>query len=81
MNNFFTGFIYVLSYAMPTFSAMESADSSEIVKDSPKTLLLVGVLVGLLGTLTLGLIGALIIMTRRRRRQSENEPSLLVHDE
>ncbi|KAL9964312.1 hypothetical protein ACROYT_G027936 [Oculina patagonica] len=60
--------------------AMESADSSEIAKDSPKALLLVGVLVGLLGTITLGLIGALIIMTRRRRH-SANGPSLLVHDE
>ncbi|XP_078381598.1 ZP domain-containing protein-like [Oculina patagonica] len=61
-------------------NAMESADSSEIAKDSPKALLLVGVLVGLLGTITLGLIGALIIMTRRRRH-SANGPSLLVHDE
>lgn len=59
---------------------MEEGDSPEIVKDSPKIFLLVGVLVGFLGTVTLGLIGALIFVTWRRR-QSGNGPSLLVRDE
>jgi len=59
---------------------MEVDESQEMVKDSPKTILLIGVLVGILGTMTLGLIGALIFVTRRKR-QSGNEPSLLVHEE
>ena len=59
---------------------MEEYDSQEMVKDTPKTILLIGVLVGILGTITLGLIGALIYITRRKR-QSGNEPSLLVHEE
>lgn len=59
--------------------AMEADDSQEMVKDSPKTILLI-VLVGILGIITLGLIGALIFVTKRRR-QSGNEPSLLVHEE
>ena len=58
---------------------METDDSQEMVKDSPKTILLI-VLVGILGTITLGLIGALIFVTKRKR-QSGNEPSLLVHEE
>lgn len=58
---------------------MEADDSQEMVKDSPKTILLI-VLVGILGIITLGLIGALIFVTKRRR-QSGNEPSLLVHEE
>ena len=59
---------------------MEEGDSQEIAKDNPKIFLLVGVLVGILGTVTLGLIGALILVIRRRR-QSGNGPSLLGHDE
>jgi len=59
---------------------MEADDFQEMVKDSPKTILLIGVLVGILGTIILGLIGALIFMTRRRR-QSGNGPSLLVHED
>ena len=51
-----------------------------MVKDNPKTVLLIGVLVGILGTITLGLIGALIFVTKRKR-QSGNEPSLLVREE
>lgn len=58
---------------------METDDSQEMVKDSPKTILLI-VLVGILGIITLGLIGALIFVTKRKR-QSGNEPSLLVHEE
>ena len=58
---------------------METDDSQEMVKDSPKTILLI-VLVGILGTITLGLIGALIFVAKRKR-QSGNEPSLLVHEE
>lgn len=58
---------------------MEADDSQEMVKDSPKTILLI-VLVGILGTITLGLIGALIFVAKRKR-QSGNEPSLLVHEE
>lgn len=58
---------------------MEADDSQEMVKDSPKTILLI-VLVGILGIITLGLIGALIFVTKRKR-QSGNEPSLLVHEE
>ena len=59
---------------------MQADGSQEMVKDSPKTFLLIGVLVGILGTVTVGLIGALIFVTRRKR-QSGNEPSLLVHEE
>ena len=59
---------------------MEADDSQEIVKDNPKTIQLIGVLVGILGTITLGLIGALIFVTKRKR-QSGNEQSLLVHEE
>lgn len=58
---------------------METDDSQEMVKDSPKTILLI-VLVEILGIITLGLIGALIFVTKRKR-QSGNEPSLLVHEE
>ena len=58
---------------------MEADDSQELVKDSPKAVLLI-VLVGILGTITLGLIGALIFVTKRKR-QSGNEPALLVHEE
>lgn len=58
---------------------MEADDSQEMVKDSPKTILLI-VLVGILGTVTLGLIGALIFVAKRKR-QTGNEPSLLVHEE
>ena len=58
---------------------MEADDSQEMVKDSPKTILLI-VLVEILGIITLGLIGALIFVTKRKR-QSGNEPSLLVHEE
>lgn len=61
------------------FTDMEADDSQEMVKDSPKTILLI-VLVGILGTVTLGLIGALIFVAKRKR-QSGNEPSLLVHEE
>ena len=66
---------------MPLLSAMESSDSSEIVKDSPKAVVLVGVLVGVLGTIMLALIGALIIMTRHRRQSGNQGASLLVQDE
>ena len=59
---------------------MEADDSHEMVKDNPKTIQLIGVLVGILGTITLGLIGALIFVTKRKR-QSGNEQSLLVHEE
>ena len=59
---------------------MEADDSQEMVKDNPKTIQLIGVLVGILGTITLGLIGALIFVTKRKR-QSGNEQSLLVHEE
>ena len=58
---------------------METDDSQEMVKDSPKTILLI-VLVGILGIITLGLIGALIFVTKRKR-QSGNGPSLLVREE
>ena len=58
---------------------MEADGSQELVKDSPKAVLLI-VLVGILGTVTLGLIGALIFVTKRKR-QSGYEPSLLVHEE
>lgn len=73
-----TVFVYFNNYIL--FAAIEPAESSETAKESPEVILLVGVLVGLLGTITLGLIGALIIMARRRR-QSTKGPSLLVHDE
>ena len=59
---------------------MEADDSQEMVEDSPKTILLIGVLVGILGTITLGLIGTIIFVTKRKR-QSGNEPTLLVHEE
>lgn len=77
-SNSFTWFINSHNYIF--FAAMEVDESQEMVKDSPKTILLIGVLVGILGTMTLGLIGALIFVTRRKR-QSGNEPSLLVHEE
>ena len=60
--------------------AMERGGSHGMDKDSPKTFLLIGVLVGILGTITLGLIGALILVTKRKR-QSGHGPSLLVHEE
>ena len=69
--------IYCHNYI--SFTAMEADDSQEMVKDSPKTILLI-VLVEILGIITLGLIGALIFVTKRKR-QSGNEPSLLVHEE
>lgn len=69
---------YLLSW-LPFFTDMEADDSQEMVKDSPKTILLI-VLVGILGTITVGLIGALIFVAKRKR-QSGNEPSLLVHEE
>ena len=59
---------------------MEADDSQEMVIGSPKTILLIGVLVGVLGTTILGLIGALIFVTKRKR-QLGNGPSLLVHEE
>ena len=74
IGQYFIFFIYILS------TAVETGDSPKIAKDSPKTILLIGVLVGILGTVTLGLIGALIYVTRRRR-QSGYGPSLLVHEE
>ena len=56
---------------------MKSGGSPAIVKDKSRTVLLVGVLAGLLGAISLGLVGALIIVTRRGR-QSESGATLLV---
>ena len=74
----FTWIIHCHNYI--SFTALEADDSQEMVKDSPKTILLIGVLVGILGTITLGLIGAIIFVTKRKR-QSGDEPPLLVHEE
>ena len=48
-----------------------------MLKDNSKTILLIEVLVGILSTITLGLIGVIIFVTKRKR-QSGNEPSLQV---
>ena len=56
---------------------MEADDSQKMLKDNSKTILLIEVLVGILSTITLGLIGVIIFVTKRKR-QSGNEPSLQV---
>lgn len=59
--------------------AMKSGETPTIIKEKSKTVLLVGVLAGVLGTISLGLVGALIIVTRRGRH-SETGATLLVQD-
>ena len=58
---------------------MKSGETPTIIKEKSKTVLLVGVLAGVLGTISLGLVGALIIVTRRGRH-SEAGATLLVQD-
>ena len=58
---------------------MKSGETPTIIKEKSKTVLLVGVLAGVLGTISLGLVGALIIVTRRGRH-SKTGATLLVQD-
>lgn len=60
--------------------AMKSGETPTIIKEKSKTVLLVGVLAGVLGAISLGLVGALIILTRRGRH-SETGATLLVQDD